>query len=426
MSAFAMVIGLLLVGQVGGLDDRYSGSGPAQASGPRAGSAQNPGQGVVPLVGEGPPGSQAANAASQNAAATAARSGDPYSSGGGGNPNAAPPATGTSPPPFQGLETPPNGLAESEAAAPVRGLKPTALMRAMLDPPAGSQLAGQPVSLLEVVAGARSRLEQTQRVESYWDLCSSVADYYLGLREQEEVRRLRARATGGGTSWQQAEEELAVRMSTSLKAAETSQMRVAAWMGRGGAMPLPADQPHCGSYHSRYDEVFAGRPNAEAQQLAELLPLRYAELKHVATAVKRAEEWLAAVSQKNTGDGVGTLRALEFLALQRRAFVQIGRDYNRRIARYAELASPGEIGPDRLIGMLIKTDNSSTATRPASSDEYRRQSSNTSQRPPRTFAEGQGWEPAGGGIRDGAVRPTSGTAAEEPQRERSLLVSPRN
>ena len=25
-------------------------------------------------------------------------------------------------------------------------------------------------------------------MEAYWDMCSSVADYYLGLREQEELR----------------------------------------------------------------------------------------------------------------------------------------------------------------------------------------------------------------------------------------------
>ena len=63
------------------------------------------------------------------------------------------------------------------------------MMRAMLSPPGGTQLRGQPVSLMEVIGGARTRGEQTQRVDAYWDLCSSVADYYLGLREQEELRK---------------------------------------------------------------------------------------------------------------------------------------------------------------------------------------------------------------------------------------------
>jgi hypothetical protein len=303
------------------------------------------------------------------------------------------------------------------------------MMRDMLSRPRDSQLTGDAVALIEVVSGGPSRLEQTQRVEAYWDLCSSVADYYLGLREQEELRRLRSLVTGGGAVWQQAEAEMAVRMDTSLRAARACQIRLAGWLGPRGSLPLPADMPHCGSYHSRYKEIFAGRPSAEAQELATLLPLRYAELKGAAVAVTRAEEFLRSVARKDASEGTGTLRALEFLALRRRAFVQIARDYNRRIARYTELASPGEIGAERLIGMLIKSENTSTATRSAAPATTGRQSSNTSGRPPRTFAEGEGWEPAGsrpaGVTRDRAVQPASGEARQGPRRERSLLVSPR-
>ena len=116
-----------------------------------------------------------------------------------------------------------------------------------------------------------------------------------------------------------------------------------------------------------YDQIFAGRPAAEAQELSALLPLRYAELKDAAAAVTRAEDWLTSVEnvRRADSDGTGSIRALELLALRRRAFVQIARDYNRRIARYVELATPGEIGPDRLIGMLIKRAGASTATRPS-------------------------------------------------------------
>ena len=53
---------------------------------------------------------------------------------------------------------------------------------AMLTPPADSQLRGQSVRLIEVISTAGSRSEQTQRVEAYWDLCSSVAD--LSFRKE--------------------------------------------------------------------------------------------------------------------------------------------------------------------------------------------------------------------------------------------------
>ncbi len=247
------------------------------------------------------------------------------------------------------------------------------------------------MTLVEVVAGATSRPEQTNRVEAYWDLCSSVADYYLGLREQEELRRLRSLVPSLGPAGQQAEKELAVRVGTSQLGALASQYRLASWIGPSGGLPLPADFPHCGSYQSHYAEIFGGRPSIEAQELNALLPLRYAELKDAATAVTRAEEWLnlVAAARSDASDATGTLRALELLALRRRAFVQIARDYNRRIARYLELAKPGQIDADRLIGMLIKRDATSTATRPfTQAAPLNRQSQGRAGTPPSTFAEG--------------------------------------
>jgi hypothetical protein len=245
------------------------------------------------------------------------------------------------------------------------------------------------------------------------------------------LRGLRSMLPRVGPTWEQAESELAVRLGTSREAAAASQLRLASWLGRGPASSaLPADLPHCGSYHSRYEEIFAGRPVAEAQSLATLLPLRYAELKDAASAVTRAEEWLHAVAQNEKGDGTGTLRALEFLALRRRAFVQIARDYNRRIARYTELATPGEIGAERLVGMLIQRDTPSTATRNASPVvPPGRQSRDGSGTLRQTFADGEGWEPAGQdrsgtAKRDEAVAPASGESRDSPREERSLLVKP--
>ena len=168
------------------------------------------------------------------------------------------------------------------------------MMRAMLTAPPGSRLTGRPMKLAEVVAGAATRQEQSQRVDAYWDLCSSVADYYLGVREQDELQQLRATVSKVGPVWQQAESELGVRIGTSQRAAVASQYRLASLMGWSdtSSLPLPADLPHCGDYYARYDQVFAGRQSAEAQQLSELLPMRYEELSDAALAVTRAEEFL--------------------------------------------------------------------------------------------------------------------------------------
>jgi hypothetical protein len=298
-------------------------------------------------------------------------------------------------------------------------------MRAILTPPAGSRLSGSSISLADAVATAASRADQTARIEAYWDLCSSVADYYLGVREQEELQRMRIRIQRVDPSWQQAETEMAVRVGTAQAAAIASQYRLASLMGMGGSLPLPADVPHCGDYHTRYNEIFAGRASSEAAELAKLLPQRYAELKAAGQAVARTEHELEATVSRS--DGVDTLRALELLALRRRAFVQIARDYNRRIARYTELSTPGQVESGRLVSMLIKSP-ASTANRNSSPIPFNRQSQNAPSLP-RTFDEG--WTPASGekvgdATLDDAIKQVSGeTPVEKPPREeRSLLVNP--
>jgi hypothetical protein len=303
-------------------------------------------------------------------------------------------------------------------------------MRDMLTTWPGSRLSGRPMGLAEVVATASSRAEQTQRVESYWDLCSSVADYYLGLREQEELRRLISVAPQIGPTLQQAAKDLVVRIDTSQRAALASQFRLASLLGTGStSLPLPQDIPHCGNYHSHYQQIFAGRPSAEALELSALLPQRYAELKNAAVSVKRAEDFVLAVAGATdaNSDRAGIAKALELLALHRRAFVQIARDYNRRIARYSELATPGEVDSNRLIGMLIMPSGESTATRSSiPTVTPNRQSSNADTSPPNTFADV--WEAVGdagaaaSAIHDTNVAPASAESQAGPREERSLLI----
>jgi hypothetical protein len=302
-------------------------------------------------------------------------------------------------------------------------------MQAMLTRPAASQLSGDSVRLVDVIATGRTRNEQTQRIEAYWDLCSSVADYYLSVREQGELNGLMNAAGQPSEALQQARNKMAIRSDTALRAARASQFRLAGFIGRGPSnLPLPGDLPHCGSYTSRYDQVFAGRSLPEAQGLAQLLPMRYAELDDAAASIASAEDWLKGVaSHSAAADAAGNLKALELLALQRRAFVQIARDYNRRIARYSELATPGQISPERLTGMLIKRPASPTATRSGTAaPPPTRTSSGVETSPPRTFVNQSDWLPVEKSTttsavkQDSAVRPASATS--ENSKERSVLI----
>lgn len=435
MSASVLLVSVILAGQVSDENPRYAyptdgNLQPVDAA--DLGAAGNPGTSQPPPFTPASPGSSSRRQPdSQPAQITNPYAAPPAGSSTSPPPAAAPPQTSS---PFGATSPPTKPNSRQPADEQDIGLKPSEMMRAMLTPPRGSRLTGETYTLADVVHGAANRQEQTERVEAYWDLCSSVADYYLGLREQEELGRLRTLINRVGPSWQQAETELGVRIGTSQRAAVASQYRLASFLGVSDPqrLPLPSDSPHCGDYNTRYDEVFAGRQSIEAEQLKELLPLRYEELNDAASAVSRAEQWVDAVAaQRNANsDGTGMLRSLELLALHRRAFVQIARDYNRRIVRYAELAAPNQLDTQQLVAMLIKTeDRADTATRastPATSGGG--QSRNTSDSQQRTFADQ--WAPSRGEQshilrRDTAVEPAS---AEETQidtgEERSLLVRP--
>lgn len=348
----------------------------------------------------------------------------------------APPMQNQSPVSAPGAASPPASITPPIADTAPGVVKPSTMMASMLTAPSGSRLTGQPVKLADVVRGAASREAQSQRINAYWDLCSSVADYYLGVREQDELQRLRSSVGSAGPAWQQAAAELGVRLGTSQRAAVASQYRLASLLlgsADPASLPLPTDLPHCGDYYARFEQVFAGRATPEAQQLSELLPMRYTELCDAAAAVTRAEEFMQAVSAQRSGDGTGALRALEFLALRRRAFVQIARDYNRRIERYSELASPGAIDSDRLIGMLImRSGATNTATRPVTpTPPYNRQSQLEFEEDAQTFAEG--WESIKSASAETPIdedvesaekvrRASAESRSSEPRREHSLLV----
>lgn len=290
--------------------------------------------------------------------------------------------------------TPPTGSAAnlsstgSNATTAVGKTPAEELMTAMLTRPTSSQLSGTPLTLREVIQSAPSRANQSQRINAYWDLCSATSDYYLSLHEQNELQRI-ARGTGGSTaSLRDALQRLETRRDTSLTAARASQHHLASLMGRAGSLALPADMPLCTPYQTRFEENFGAAAPPEAVELNRLLPLRYAELRDAATNVERSEQRFTQVVQRSMGNlsaAEGDIVAsIELLALNRRAFVQIARDYNRRITRYTELAKPGDLGATRLVAMLIKTDVDATARRENTPPGDGRQSQFG---PPSTFRE---------------------------------------
>lgn len=288
---------------------------------------------------------------------------------------------------------------------------PAELIKAILTKPSDSQLSGEPIRLSEVVQGASSRAEQTARIEAYWDLCSATADYYLGLIEQQELAHLQ-RQPAMSAALRQADTELRARMATAQRSARAAQMKLASLMSRSTTsdLPLPADMPHCGEYLTRYEEKFGGGGAPEAAELHALLPLRRAELAASADAVKRSEQWVNTVASGSAADGTAILRALELLALHRRAFVQLARDYNRKITRYTEIATPGRLATGRLVAMLIRTaDAPAVAQRTPEATSSLPRSEAPRNTVPQTFVA-----PPDAASGSGTIRPLSGEFSPTP------------
>ena len=208
MIAYALVIGLALTSQLSAADGRYPLPGAGQSGtdlaitplGSDTTPAGNPpGDGPrSPFNATSPPATGGATSPGSGATSPPAAAPNPLRN--------SPPAGGTPPRtlPILGdtqpiTDTNSNRTTPAVYGVPAKpaGRTPSGLMRAMLVAPTDSRLRGQPVSLVEVIGGARSRADQTQRVEAYWDLCSSVADYYLGLLEQEELQRYIQRGVQG-------------------------------------------------------------------------------------------------------------------------------------------------------------------------------------------------------------------------------------
>ncbi|WP_146591601.1 hypothetical protein [Posidoniimonas polymericola] len=301
-----------------------------------------------------------------------------------------PPATATPPAQRPATQYPPVTRTPT-ATAPTGGSGSSAsrvyhtdeLMTGIMKRPGSSNLSGTPVRLEQVVASGGDRSQQTQRINAYWDLCSSVADYYLGLHEASELNRHQQRLGGRNAEISQAAQQWQTRIGTSQLAAVAAQRRLAALMG-ASSLPLPGDLPLCGEYNTKYPQAFAGRDSQEARVLDQLIPLRYAELASAAAEVSRLQDFLQDVNQQSVG-GEGVLKAFQLLALQRRAFVQIAKDYNRQITRYTELSTPGNIATGRLVAMLVERTRTASAPQTSSA-----QSSAAGMPPtrPQTFRRG--------------------------------------
>ena len=64
---------------------------------------------------------------------------------------------------------------------PGAGQTPKELVSKILTPPKTGALRGQEVTLLQVLAGTRSRAQQVALIDAYWNLSATVANHRIAL-----------------------------------------------------------------------------------------------------------------------------------------------------------------------------------------------------------------------------------------------------
>ncbi|MCA9261330.1 MAG: hypothetical protein KDA61_19075 [Planctomycetales bacterium] len=239
-------------------------------------------------------------------------------------------------------------------------IKPSHVAREIYTRPQSGELTGVSLSLAEAVRGAGSRRSQTERAHSYWELSAAVADYYLALREVDELTQTeRFIQDPGSAAWRSAVAGQTTRLAAAEQAVEAAQFKMQRLMGSRAPsnLPVPADRPHAGRYDTRFDEIFASNPSAAARQLHELLPLTYDALRNQAQAVETAESRFASLLEQRAvpAGAQDAVDAHALLAMRRREFIATLRSYNLQIADYAELAAPGNVDANRLVAMFINT-----------------------------------------------------------------------
>jgi hypothetical protein len=244
----------------------------------------------------------------------------------------------------------------------------------LLRPATDSAQNGQParpaprgLSLLEALSAHRPDMSPLSVVHAYWIAAGAAADYSIEQKHHMVLESFALGALSDDQQRQQVESALAAsqaRRQQAWAALDARSLELAAYdlRPRTGSLPLPQDVPHVRVYHTRFEDIYRGRPAPQPIALLnQLLPDHFQSVQLRTDAVLAAdralESALDATSAGESGQSVDTatlLRLLEQQRLRQREFTQAVVDYNRSIATYALGVAPPGLGAGRVTAMLIR------------------------------------------------------------------------
>lgn len=277
------------------------------------------------------------------------------------------------------VSTPPSGVVLTAGEQPVgvvntdRRQRPKADAAEMLDAwltlPDDLPVKGRPTPLVELIAPLGDRGRQVQVAHSYWRTAAALLELRMSHDQVARLQQLQAPLQSQAQARGRAAEALDGQVRLSAARAQRVDAELAlvaaqhtlaeqAGLNSDGALPLPSDRPHAGSYRTLLAQIYSSTPAPpQARLFDRQAPLRHEAIRQQAAAVQSAHDATAAMIEALHG-GYTTPQSLwatlDELERAQRAFLASVRDYNQEIATYALNVPRGAVSPQELVGMLIR------------------------------------------------------------------------
>jgi hypothetical protein len=232
------------------------------------------------------------------------------------------------------------------------------LQQAMSVPP-NSVVAGQPVTILDVLGQVTDRSRRVEIAHAYWQLARRLGEYRFCWEASQQIQATRLSTLDSNLlapAQQAADRELTAAELALLQA----QYRLAevAGLDSSGLLPLPGDLFHLNSYSTHFERIFANSsPPGKTRLLHRTLPLQHRVIDVRTDAIHAAQDAYQEVGRSYKAgqvDAADVLATLHEITAQKRAWIEAVARYNDSIADYAlAIAGPETTGRD-LVSILIK------------------------------------------------------------------------
>jgi hypothetical protein len=258
-----------------------------------------------------------------------------------------------------GADSAASGAAAVGAPKPAGTAAATMLEQWLRSPPQRA-LTGRPIPLLDALKNTADRGRQLAAVKAYWAVSHSMADYHLALADSQwlaslsrpsDARELAALEAAAAVA------EAHERQAELAAIAAQHDLATIAGLTDAADAPLAADAPFVGSYGTKFQALFGGRPAPESvRRIDQTLPLAQRLIEARAGAVTALESSLKAQVEAYHQGQVelgAVLAAHAALRQERNALLKATFDYNGSIADYALFVATPGLDRSLVVKMLI-------------------------------------------------------------------------